>query len=116
LDTSSVGKVTSREDLTGIWPKKESVKDCFGVTNDEDQSIAIYVRFLTPADYSRFYNDLYERIPALKQDARDLNNWSCAITDLTKEMRMPRQFTCLVFINIYCHLYFYNYFSKFISN
>jgi hypothetical protein len=95
LDKSSVQKVTFREELGGLWPKKENVEYCIGVVRDDDPSQAIYFRAESPAMYQEWYNELYDRIPKLKAAARELHKFNKPLTEITKLIRMPREFNRL---------------------
>ena len=91
LDKSSVSKVTVREDLTSLWPKKEAVEQCFGLVRDDDNTIALYVRADSPGQYSDWYNELYERIPKLKAASRELHKFGKPLAEITKLVRNPRK-------------------------
>lgn len=91
LDKSSVSKVTVREDLSSLWPKKEQVEQCLGIVRDDDAAKALYLRAESPGQYSEWYNELYERIPKLKAAARELHKFGKPLTEITKLIRMPRE-------------------------
>lgn len=92
LDKSSVSKVTVREELSGLWPKKEQVEYCFGIVRDDDSTIAMYIKCDSPGQYSEWYNELYERIPKLKSAYRELLKFNKPLAEITKLVRNPRKF------------------------
>lgn len=89
LDKSSLQQINVREEMSGLWPKKEVVQNCFMVCRDDDPQQYVVVKCNDADEYKKWFGDLYERIPRLKKEARDLHANGKGMSEVTKLIQLP---------------------------
>ncbi len=89
LDKCSLQTISVREELSGLWPKKEVVQFCFSVTRDDDAQQSVIIKCANADEYKQWFGDLYERIPRLKKEARELHAFGKGMAEVTKLIQKP---------------------------
>ena len=89
LDKAHVQKVTKRVDTSGIWPKSENPENCFGVTNEADQTHGIYCKAKGPSEYKLFFDAITARISASRENAKKIHEHGKPLDLVTKQVKKP---------------------------
>lgn len=96
LDKSRLENIRVREDVSGIWPKREEVQNCFGVFHTEVKDSFGVFRCHSSSQYDRMYGHLGKYMSEVQRAAKDLHRFGNDLDKLVKVVKMPMRLECNV--------------------